>query len=209
LNGRTTKTSRRHKAGELLALEALIDAAIGQREQALMKIARVDSLTNDPTPSLHAELASLVLQVADSSQRDTTQKRLADLIDEAARFGHLDVFVTAYRASPTLLVLMPDDARSLPLARRAVPSARDEAIVSALDGAAAILLAHEAELALTLREIEMAALVARGLSNGEIATHLYIAPSTVKVHVRKLLKKLGASTRLEAALRWSEFSRSA
>jgi DNA-binding NarL/FixJ family response regulator len=48
---------------------------------------------------------------------------------------------------------------------------------------------------LTQREREILRLVARGLSNGEIATQLWITPLTAKTHVRNTLRKLGCRDR--------------
>jgi DNA-binding CsgD family transcriptional regulator len=56
-----------------------------------------------------------------------------------------------------------------------------------------------AAVELTPRELEVLALVARGLSNGQIGKQLYISTKTVSVHVSNLLAKLGASGRTEAA----------
>lgn len=50
---------------------------------------------------------------------------------------------------------------------------------------------------LTEREREVLALVARGLSNGEIATELYISPATAKTHVSRVMMKLGARDRAQ------------
>lgn len=62
---------------------------------------------------------------------------------------------------------------------------------------------------LTRREIQVLQMMANGLSNIEIATRLFIAPGTVKSHVKHILRKLGAANRAEAVSRWFSSERSA
>jgi len=52
---------------------------------------------------------------------------------------------------------------------------------------------------LTVRQLEILALMAEGLTNNEIADRLYLSPYTVRNHVSEILSKLGTSTRTEAA----------
>ena len=67
------------------------------------------------------------------------------------------------------------------------------------DPAAAAAAAAAAEAGLTAREREVLELVAGGLTNRQIADALFISVNTAGIHVSRILGKLGASTRTEAA----------
>ena len=63
----------------------------------------------------------------------------------------------------------------------------------ALDGASM------ARLGLTAREAEVLALVASGSSNRQLGAALYISEKTASVHVSNILRKLGVTSRVDAA----------
>ncbi len=52
----------------------------------------------------------------------------------------------------------------------------------------------------TDRERQVLTLIARGLSNPEIADHLYLSPATVKTHIGQLLRKLDARDRAQLVI---------
>ncbi|MFI9845899.1 response regulator [Nonomuraea sp. NPDC051941] len=52
---------------------------------------------------------------------------------------------------------------------------------------------------LTVREVEVLRLVARGMSNAEIGSALFIAETTVKTHINNAFAKIGVRNRTEAA----------
>ena len=72
-----------------------------------------------------------------------------------------------------------------------------DALLQRLDGAVAP--SGDGDGALTRRELEVAALLAEGLSNADVARRLFISPKTAAVHVSNILMKLGMSSRSEVA----------
>ena len=60
------------------------------------------------------------------------------------------------------------------------------------------LAEHLSDEGLTAREVEVLRQVAGGNRNRDIAEQLFISEETVKVHVKHVMEKLGASDRTEA-----------
>ena len=59
---------------------------------------------------------------------------------------------------------------------------------------------REAVAGLTAREVEVLILLARGLSNRQIAERLVVTPKTAGNHVEHIYAKIGASSRAAAAM---------
>ena len=53
---------------------------------------------------------------------------------------------------------------------------------------------------LTSRELEVLKLIARGHSNAEIASQVYVSDATVKIHVKRVLQKLDLRDRAQAVV---------
>ena len=64
--------------------------------------------------------------------------------------------------------------------------------------------AEQQRLGVTARELEILTLIARGLSNREIATQLFVSENTVKTHCSRTFDKLGAARRTQAVRRGKE-----
>ncbi len=81
--------------------------------------------------------------------------------------------------------------------RLSVAQAIDEALAAAQEPSKAESVAAPISLAgsLTLRECEVAGLIAEGMTNPQIAEHLVISPRTADRHVSNILNKLGFATR--------------
>ena len=126
------------------------------------------------------------------------------------------VVITTFDLDEYVLGALRAGARGF-LLKDAGPELLVQAIHAAADGDALIapnvtrrLLATFADQApavpvqpvdpLTEREEEVLALVARGRTNAEIATELFVGLSTVKTHVASLMTKLGARNRVEIAM---------
>jgi DNA-binding CsgD family transcriptional regulator len=121
-------------------------------------------------------------------------------LEVANEAGNFDGFVVAYRGYPKILLSLSK------VTKVDVTPFLD--LVHSLDAqlAATVGLRRHTRSPndrnpLTTREREVFELVRQGLSNREIARTLWIAESTVKVHVHHVLEKLGARSRTEAATR--------
>lgn len=132
----------------------------------------------------------------------------------------IDALITIRKAQPDARVLMlttydgdEDIHRAMAAGAsgyllKSIPGKQLESAIRAviegrqyLPPAVAERLAERAAFqALTARELEVLALIARGLSNKDVARVLVASEFTVKAHVRNLLAKLGVDSRTEAAV---------
>jgi LuxR family transcriptional regulator, regulator of acetate metabolism len=169
---------------EVLRLEEYALAALVPESKAvaLLVVDRPDGPVDDDDRAaveLFAHLLGLALE------RVVLRSRLAELSAEVKQFT----------ASVSAL------AREANQAPIAITSEYGQGMISP-----ATLLypapAEQLSVLLTDREREIAALMVSGRSNRDIGQQLHLSPDTVKGHVARVLRKLGAANRVEAVARY-------
>lgn len=172
--------------GSAADAETLVDCLAGAVSDVV--VADIEPDASDPLKTLfelgHA-LPALVLLCDDPDSDwilDVLPADAAAILPRNAMPGEIAVSIEAVAAG--LCVLSPDILARLLAGRK--PS-RQRA-------------SGEPFEALTLREIEVLAMLADGLGNKEIARQLDISDNTVKFHLSSIFGKLGATNRTEAVM---------
>jgi DNA-binding NarL/FixJ family response regulator len=204
---------RRAEAGDgeeaLLVLRGALALDSGQVDAAATAAARLHEVAVAlAREDLIAQAAFLAGRVA--ADRGDQPAAARELEDAVARFAALRFPLEEGRARLALAAVQA--AGGSPLALASARAARDvfERLGARPDADAAAALLRDLGAAgrtsvrgdrdeLTVREREVLRLVAAGLSNGEIARRLVIAPKTAEHHVGRVLAKLGVRSRAEAA----------
>jgi ATP/maltotriose-dependent transcriptional regulator MalT len=187
--------------GEYLAVHALALACAGAADAARAGVQLARSASRALETETSAKAAEAIISLQGGDRRDP----VVSLLEHLARTQHFDAFVAAYRGHPPLL----RDCAALPRYRNLIEHilkvAQDTDFARRLG---IPILDRENNFQshtynLSPREQEVLRLISTGLSNVAIANQLYISESTVKVHVRHILEKIGARTRTEAAMKFA------
>lgn len=95
-----------------------------------------------------------------------------------------------------------DLAQTIRLARAGRSTLAPEALQALVEQ---MQRAQQPQIEFTEREWSVLKLMAQGLSNGQIGSHLFVSAATVKGHVGAILSKFGVTTRSEAIARaWAQ-----
>ena len=188
--------------GECIACRALVLACCGtnQAADALRHAELATQASAAIEPRVIAEFARAVVALSgEAGNADVMTQRAFRLVRASANFNNL---VRAYRAYPSIAesLARADDCRAELAAT--MSRAKDGELAKRLDLTVSDTArgpAREADL--SPREGEVYELLRQGLSNKAIAHALFISEATVKVHVRRILEKLGVSSRTQAAVR--------
>ena len=140
--------------------------------------------------------------------RRHTLSRAADMVDDGvARF----VVLYTWDAAPAFLA----EAARIGVAGVVLKTRSSEALVESLERVvagervgfetAAPSRSTVFVVELSARESEVLALIAKGLTNAEMAEELYLSSETVKTYIKRLYAKLGVHNRAQAAVAAGEY----
>jgi HD-GYP domain-containing protein (c-di-GMP phosphodiesterase class II) len=123
------------------------------------------------------------------------------LSPEARLLAAADTYQAMTELRPHRAARSPDDAARR-LRQESSRGRLDPDAVDAVLGAAGhrVRRRREGPVGLTHREVEVLTLLARGLSNKQIAAQLVVSPRTVGHHIEHIYRKIGCSTRASASL---------
>jgi ATP/maltotriose-dependent transcriptional regulator MalT len=189
--------------GSHLAARSIVLAASGDAERARWTAAQARRNGSSIEIVHLAELGDAIAEGVDGAF-ERFQAKAARTVIECSRAAYLDGIVFAYRVYPGLLRPASSHQEVAEILARLLAKSRDHELAASVGIDVRV---HEADNpfgGLTRREREVLRLLSDGMTNSEIAARLFIAPSTVKVHVRHIFEKLGVHTRLQAALRGPE-----
>jgi ATP/maltotriose-dependent transcriptional regulator MalT len=183
--------------GDYLATLGLCLICAGRADEGELLLDEAESVTTHLEARTLSAFGRAVAANLGGSSAVSGDHALRTACEVARETGNLDAFVTAYRACPELLRRLPSvEAGSKSFSR--VVLENDPALAESC-GLGSRQFQRRSGENLTRREREVLGLVSQGLSNRQIARTLWIAESTVKVHIRHVLEKLGVQSRTEAA----------
>ena len=185
--------------GDFLAIRALAYACCGDGDLALELVLASEECTDHVDARVVRAFARAVgALTSDSADPALVRETIEGALSETRATENYDAFILAYRSHPPLLSIVAKlDGPTASACRHRIPDA-DRRLAERAGLKPKSVIQHSGEV-LTPREQEVLGLLSTGLSNKEIARTLWIAESTAKVHVRNVLKKLGARSRTEAA----------
>jgi two-component system NarL family sensor kinase len=194
-----------------LRFHASVPIHTGDRALGVMNVASEDwrELRPDELQLLHiiSDQIGLAIQRAQLSAERTHAATQLATIEERNRLAReihdtlaqgLATITRQLETADTLLQSRPESAQeAIQKALRLARGNLEEARRSVMNLRAAPLPKHSLE-ELTERELEVLHLLAQGMPNKEIASHLVISERTAKFHVSSIMSKLGATNRTEA-----------
>jgi ATP/maltotriose-dependent transcriptional regulator MalT len=185
---------------EFLATKALAHACAGELGDARSLLTETRAVATNVEAIVLRRAASAITSHLNG---ETSLVELERLVESVHLTGNVDGLICALRGAPVLVeALNSADV----LAKRLETVCRrpgGEALRAAL-GLSPLGSRRRSSGQLSSRESEVLELVRAGLRNNEIATQLFISPKTVKTHLQNIYKKLGVSSRTQAAMSFAD-----
>lgn len=143
----------------------------------------------DLVDEISAASSVIVLRSGDShvSVEEALQAQVAGFADLDALEGDLDSMISLVQRGCAVCIVARETLTTATFNGRSPAAIRSPHWISAL----------------TAREGEVLRLMAAGMTNKQIAAKLYVTESTVKKHGSRVMRKMGVSSRVEAALQFS------
>jgi DNA-binding CsgD family transcriptional regulator len=182
--------------GEVWTSRGLALACIGRVDEALELAQMSETSTRAIEPRM---LVHCIRAVSASKTRDIRlMSLLRNLVSVGFESGAVDFVVTAYRASPDLLLPLFRDPETAERVGYIIARASDHDLAESMG--VDTLEAVDPASTLSAREREVYELVCQGLTNAEIADELFISLGTVKAHVHHVFDKIGIRSRTALVL---------
>jgi ATP/maltotriose-dependent transcriptional regulator MalT len=175
---------------EVLASRALVLASSSRLREATALVDEVRGASSAIEPTVLSAAAEAIVALRGHDR--TAHEQIARFAKSALRTGALDLLVTVYRSAPDVLSLLLSAAECRDQIGSLMLSIGDGDIASAVGKS---LPDEDPRSRLSRREREVFEHVQQGLTNAQIAAALFIAESTVKVHVHHIFDKLGVRSR--------------
>jgi DNA-binding NarL/FixJ family response regulator len=180
-------------------LDVVGDAAGG--EEALEELARLGAEGNPPD----IVLMDLKMEPMDGIETTRRVRELYGATEVVAltSFGETERVMRALESGASGYLLKDSEPAEVVAAVRAAHRGElqiDPAVTRSLLAGLRHDEADDVTASLTTREVEVLRLVAAGKANKEIASELVISERTARTHVSNVLRKIGVSSRTQAAL---------
>ena len=170
-----------------------------------MKVEEVLEHVN--VPSYHIDSTGIIRWLNRAAWKvvgDVRGRQFTSVVAPEATLRAKELFarkiVGAAEVTDAAVVVLDTDGRRVGVEVSSVPIYRGDHVVGVFGQVSDLVEEPHAhpELRLTPRQAEVLALLERGRSTREIADELHVSPETVRNHVKRLLRAVGAHSRLEA-----------
>jgi len=193
---RTFEPPTRYYRGYVSALASLAFAATGDVDRATHAVEEARMSTGETVIRALCDVAELIASCHAGSFTSDSATPLVTCLWER---DLLQPLMIGYRIHPPLIRHLSTHAQCRRIIQEVLTLTNDLHLLHDVQRTRSRTIITGGP-SLTGRELEVLRLLCNGLTNREIAEALYIAPSTAKVHVRHILRKLNARSRVHAIL---------